>query len=175
MTEYFDVIDKNDKVIGKASRDECHAKGLLHRAVHIVIINSKGQLLLQKRSIKKDLYPGWWIDAAAGHVDSGETPIEAANREIMEEIGVSVNLEELFRFRKKWKGSGKIDNEIITVYAGRSDGTFKINTEEVQFVKFFSYKKIREMLKKEKFTPGTVGLFRELKKRPELLKRFRLS
>ncbi len=56
--EHFDVVNDEDKVIGKAPRDECHAKGLLHRASHILILNSEGKILFQKRSMEKDLYPG---------------------------------------------------------------------------------------------------------------------
>ena len=175
MTEYFDVVNDDDKVIGTASRDECHKKGLLHRAVHIIILNSKCEILLQKRSMEKDLYPGWWIDAAAGHVESGETYKDAAKREMMEELGISTELEELFRVKRRWAGDDKIDNEVVDVYFGYSNGPFKVPKDEVDFVKFFPALKILEMMKTEKFTPSTVVIFDELKKRPELLKRLRLS
>lgn len=175
MTEYFDIIDENDKIIGKASRDECHKKGLLHRAVHIMIINSKGKMLLQKRSMKKDLYKGWWIDAAAGHVDSGESYEGTAKREMMEELGIDVNIEELFRVRKKYASNSYVDNEIVTVYLGKSNGPFKFDKNEVDFVKFFPPKKVLEMLKTEKFTPVTVVIFEELEKHPAILKKLGLS
>jgi len=175
MTEYFDVVDENDNVIGKASRNECHKKGLMHRAVHITIINSKGQILLQKRSMNKDLYKGWWIDGAAGHVDSGESYEEAARREIKEELGIDVKLEELLKLKKKWSGNGKTDNELITLYLGKSDGPFNPPKDEIDFVKFFKPKEVLAMLKTEKFTPGTQAIFEELKKHPKLLKRLGLS
>ncbi len=174
-TEYFDVIDENDKVIGKASRDECHKKGLLHRAVHVIILNSKDEMLLQKRSMKKDLYPGRWIDAAAGHVDFGETYAETAKREMMEEIGVNVKIEELFKIRKTWNGSGKIDNELIMVYLGKSDGPFKFNKDEVEALAFYKPKDVMKMVEKEKVTPATVRIFNEIKKHPKLLKRLGLA
>ncbi len=175
MTEYFDVVDKNDKIIGKASRAECHKKGLLHRAVHIIVLNSKGDILLQKRSMKKDLYPGWWIDAAAGHVDSGETYEQTAKREMKEELGIDINIEKILKLKKEWKGDEKIDKEIITVYLGESSGPFKFDKEELDFVKFFQPKEVPKMMKKEKFTPATVAIFKELKKHPKLLKRLGLS
>src|SRR3989338_10309111 len=124
--EYFDVVNEKDKVIGKASRDECHKKGLLHRASHILILNSEGKILFQKRSMEKDLYPGWWIDSAAGHLDSGEGYETAAHRELKEELGIDTNLVYLFLKRKQWKGKGKIDNEIVKVFGGKHSGPFNI-------------------------------------------------
>ncbi len=169
--EIFDVVDKDNKVIGKAPRSEVHARGLWHRATHVIILNSGGEMLLQKRSMTKDLYKGFWIDAAAGHLDAGETYESAARRELKEELGISTRLRKLFDFRK-YTGN---DNEFIRVFAGRHEGPFKVNKEEVDFVKFFSFGKIMEMLKTEKFTPASVQIFSELKAKPELLKRLRLS
>ncbi len=173
--EYFDVVDEKDNVIGKATRDECHTKGLVHRAIHVIILNSKGEILLQKRSMKKDLYPGWWIDGVSGHVDSGETYEETVKREMMEEIGVNVKVEELFKIKKSWRGMGKIDKEFIKVYLGESDGPFKFHKDEVESLTFFKPKEVIKMAKKKDMTPTTVKIFNEIKKRPELLKRFGLS
>src|SRR3989338_968813 len=173
--EYFDVVNEEDNIIGKASRDECHKKGLLHRTVHIFILNSKGELLLQKRSTKKNLYKGWWADATAGHVDSGETYDNAAKREMKEEIGISTKLEKLFDVKRKWDGDGKVGNELIRVYLCHSNGPFKINKEEIDFVRFVKPKVLLKMMKTEKFTPGTVADFEEIKKHPDILKRLGLE
>jgi len=166
MSECFDVVDENNNVIGKATREECHTKGLWHRAVHIIIVNSKGEILLQKRSMKKDLYKGYWIDAAAGHVDSGETYEETAERELKEELGISTKLTKLFDF-KKYTGN---DNEIIRVFGGKHDGPFRINKEELDFVEFFTLDEINKKLKTEQFTPATVEVFKEINKNPNVLK-----
>ncbi|MBI2578580.1 MAG: NUDIX domain-containing protein [Candidatus Aenigmarchaeota archaeon] len=168
MTEYFDVVDEGNSVIGRAAREECHSKGLWHRASHVIIVNSKGELLLQKRSMKKDLYKGYWIDAAAGHVDSGEAYEHAAKRELKEEIGVTAALMQLFDFKKQ---TGN-DNEIIRVFAARHDGPFFPNKEEVDFVKFFTLEEINEMLKKDKFTPATLDILKEINRDPSILSRF---
>lgn len=173
--EFFDVIDKDNKVTGKAPRDECHRRGLLHRAVHIMILNSKCEFLLQKRSKKKDLYSGWWTSSASGHVASGDGYDETAHRELKEEIGIDAKLGKIFVVIKDYKGEGKCDRERIMFYVARHEGPFKINKDEIDSVKFFPPGKIREMMQKEKFTPGTVAVFRELRKRPELLKRLGLS
>ena len=173
--EYFDVVDKNDKVVGKASRDECHKKGLLHRASHILILNSEGKILFQKRSMGKDLYPGWWIDSAAGHLDSGEDYESAAHRELKEELGIDTDLVYLFSKRKKWKGDGKIDNEAIKVFGGKHNGTFNIEKSEVEFVKFLSLQEALHLIKTDRVTPLTVEILKELKKNPTILKRLGLE
>jgi isopentenyldiphosphate isomerase/phosphoglycolate phosphatase-like HAD superfamily hydrolase len=167
MDEYFDVVDENDKAVGKEKRGIVHSKGLWHRGVCIIVANTKGEILLQKRSMTKDLYKGYWAEGSSGHVNSGDTYEETARRELKEEIGVSAKLEYLFNF-KKYTGN---DNEFIRVFFCRHDGPFKVNKDEVDFVKFFTMDEIRKMLKTDRFTPGTLGVFEELKKRPELLKR----
>ena len=55
QTEIFDIVDECDEVIGSASREEVHRKGLKHRSVHLVF-NRKGEVLLQKRSMQKDTF-----------------------------------------------------------------------------------------------------------------------
>ena len=70
--EYFDVVDLADRVIGRATRNEVHQKGLYHRAVHVLVFNSQGQLFLQKRSASKDTFPGKWDSSASGHLCAGE-------------------------------------------------------------------------------------------------------
>ena len=70
--ELLYVVDENDRVIGARTRGEIHARGLMHRATHILVFNSQGELFLQKRSMSKDENPGLWDPSAAGHVNSGE-------------------------------------------------------------------------------------------------------
>ncbi len=94
MDEIFDVVDENNNVVGKAARKECHTKGLWHRAVHIIIVNSKGEMLLQKRA--GDVYfPHYWDISAAGHVNYGQSFLRTAKRELKEELGLSVPLQKI--------------------------------------------------------------------------------
>ena len=86
--EMYDVVDSLDRVIGTATRREIHQKGLLHRSVHILVFNSKGELYLQKRSLNKDENPGYWDTSAAGHVNAGEDYMTSAHRELEEELGI---------------------------------------------------------------------------------------
>ena len=95
MTEYFDKVDHNDHVIGKISREQAHKFNLLHRAVHIFIKDQNGKWLLQKRSAKKDLDPLLLTTSCSGHVDSGETYLDAAVRECEEELGLTISSKDL--------------------------------------------------------------------------------
>lgn len=92
--ELLDVVDFEDRKIGTATRGEIHSKGLIHRAIHVILCNRQGHFLQQKRSNKKDRFPGWWDISVGGHVNSGELYTEAAHRECREEMGLdSVELE----------------------------------------------------------------------------------
>ena len=100
MTEFFDWVDRCDRVFGVTSREDAHRLHLYHRAVHLYARGQRGGLILQRRSLSKDLEPGLWTMSCSGHVDRGETYIEAAVREIKEELGTSIfpaDLSELLR------------------------------------------------------------------------------
>ena len=92
-------VDQNDCVIGPRSRREVHHLDLLHRSVHILVLNPMGQLYVQKRAPTKDRNPDLWDTSAAGHVDFGETYEEAAIRELEEELGIQgpLKLRHLFK------------------------------------------------------------------------------
>ena len=70
--EIFDVVNERDEVIDRQPRREVHRLGLKHRAVHVLVFNSRGEVFLQKRSPKKDTAAGLWDSSASGHLDSGE-------------------------------------------------------------------------------------------------------
>lgn len=96
MEELFDVLNENGEFAGKIeSREKCHKEGLWHKAVVVFIINSKGQVLLQKRSSKKKLWPNMWDITAGGHVLAGEFGFEAIIRECEEEIGIKLQKNDL--------------------------------------------------------------------------------
>jgi isopentenyl-diphosphate delta-isomerase len=129
MDEIFDVVDEMDRVIGKKPRSEVHRLGLMHRATHVLVFNSEGQVFLQKRSMKKDRQPGVWDSSASGHVDSGESYDACVVRELREEIGLEVSEtpERLF----KLPASQETDQEHVWIYRCRSDGPFQLNREEI--------------------------------------------
>ena len=88
--EIFDVVNECDEVIDAKPRSEVHRLGLKHRAIHVLVFNSRGETFLQKRSMTKDREPGKWDSSTSGHVDSGEDYDACAVRELREEIGLTV-------------------------------------------------------------------------------------
>lgn len=87
--EIFDVVDENDQVTGQATRAEVHRRKLFHRAVHVMVTNKRGEVLLQQRSSLKDVHPDLWDSSVSGHLDSGEDYAAAAVRELDEEMGIT--------------------------------------------------------------------------------------
>jgi isopentenyl-diphosphate delta-isomerase type 1 len=144
MTEYFDVVDAKDNVIGKAARKECHSnRKLIHRAVAILVFNSKGDILFEKRSMKKDMEPGKW-GLVAGHVDLDESYEQAAKREMMEEIGVSCKKME---FVSRFLFRAEEETEMIKVFSCRHEGPFKVDKKESDEVRFFTQIGVKQALK----------------------------
>ena len=89
MEEYFDVLNNKGQYTGRTeSREKCHKEGLWHKAVAVFVINSKGQVLLQRRSPNKKMWPNMWDMTAGGHVLSGEFGFQSIIRECKEEIGI---------------------------------------------------------------------------------------
>lgn len=93
------VVDKNDRIIGAMDREEVTKRGLIRRIVRILLFDNKGRVFLQKRADRKNIFPNTWDQSAAGHVEKGETYLDAAKRELKEELGViGLNLIEVIKF-----------------------------------------------------------------------------
>ncbi len=97
--EIFDVVDEDDHVVGQATRKEVHKQKLLHRVSNVFVFNSKGEMLVQKRSLSKDEYPGRFTSSVSGHLDAGETYEQAALREMYEEVGLVAPIEFVQKFQ----------------------------------------------------------------------------
>ena|ERR1051326_8743508 len=128
--EIFDVVNDRDEVIDRRPRGEVHRLGLKHRATHVLVFNSRGEVFLQKRSMQKDRQPGLWDSSASGHLNSGEDYDACAVRELREEIGLVVAqpLERLFKI----PAGAETDQEFVWVYRCQSDGPFELNPEEIE-------------------------------------------
>lgn len=151
-SEQFAVVDEADRVIGQAPRAKVHANNLLHRAVHILIFNGKGELFLQKRSRFKDRHPCVWDSSAAGHVDAREDYEETAHRELMEELGVAAELERVL----KLPASELTGHEFIWLYRGTHDGPFRLAKSEIELGDFFPTDLVTRWLaaRPDDFAPG---------------------
>jgi isopentenyl-diphosphate delta-isomerase len=129
--ELFDVVDLDDRVIGRSPRREVHAHNLLHRAVHVLIHDINGHLFLQRRSPAKDTFPGCWDSSCSGHVDAGEDYVTAARRELGEELGwhdTSLPLRPLLKLH----ASPETGCEFIEIFLlGPLSGPFDLNPEEI--------------------------------------------
>lgn len=149
--EWFDVVDAGDAVIGRALRAEVHARGLWHRAVHIIVFSSAGKIFLQKRSWKKDMSPGLWDAACSGHVDSGEGYDTAARRELHEELGIAgANPQRWFRL----DASPSTGWEFIWVYRLWNDGPFVLKADEIDAGEWLTFDELEQRLaaRPEEFT-----------------------
>lgn len=137
--EIFDVVDENDCVVGQATRAEVHRKKLFHRAVHILVFDARGNVVLQKRSLAKDTCPGLFSTSCAGHVDSGETYAVAAIRELGEELGIALSdAAGTPEFLFKMPPCEELGWEFIRVYALTYAGTFSPNPAEIERLEFCS-------------------------------------
>ena len=128
--ELFDLVDREDRVIGVVRRGEAHGNpALLHRSVQALVFNAAGELLLQRRSPAKDLFPGYWCASASGHVDRGEEYAAAAARELHEELGVTLDASDLMYLGKTLVVS-EPETEITAVFLTRADGPFVFHPTE---------------------------------------------
>ena len=134
--EWFDVVDDQDRVVGRELRRDVHRRGLLHRAVHVLVFNRAGQLFLQKRSMRKDSAPGAWDSSASGHLDCGEAYDACAVRELREELGVAAAapVEPLF----KLPASEETAAEFVWVYRTRHEGPFVLHPDEIEHGAWFT-------------------------------------
>lgn len=134
--EIFDIVNERDEVIAQAPRKEVHARGLWHRAIHVLVFNTRGEVFLQKRSMLKDTAKGKWDSSTSGHVDSGEDYDVTAVRELHEEIGLSVaqTPERLFKI-DSCKETGW---EFCWIYRCESEGPFVLHPEEIETGDWFT-------------------------------------
>src|SRR3989344_5119599 len=140
--EIIDICDEDNNLLNiQKMKSEAHKTGLWHRASHIWIYNSNGEILLQLRAKEKPLYPDMWDISAAGHISAGEDPITSGLRDVKEEIGLKIK-----------------NNEFYYVYFFKFDGNInqlKLQKEEVQKIQFLPIDKIEEELNinPEKYVP----------------------
>ena len=134
--EIFDLVNERDEVIGQAPRREVHARGLWHRAVHVLAFNSRGEIFLQKRSMKKDTAKGKWDSSTSGHVDTGEHYDATAVRELREEIGLVVAQAPQRLF--KLDACAETGWEFCWIYRCSAEGPFTLHPDEIETGAWFA-------------------------------------
>lgn len=168
MDELFPLVNANGAVVGSATRSECHnGSKLLHPVVHLHVFNNRGELLLQKRSMRKDIQPGRWDTSVGGHVDFGESIETALLREAQEELGIAG-----FEFQplRNYVFESEIERELVYSYQTVFDGTFTFDPHEIDEIRFWSLAEIVEALGKSVFTPNFEDEFQTLFAPPGMLR-----
>jgi 8-oxo-dGTP pyrophosphatase MutT (NUDIX family) len=151
------IVDADNKITGRAPRHEMRAKGLPHRACYILVFNSLGELFVQKRTMSKDIYPGYYDIATGGVVLAGETYEESARRELAEELGIrTVELTPHFTFLYE-DGSNRVWGK---VYSCTYDGELTLQAEEIESGFFDAPDDVLALSKKEPFTPDGLYVLR---------------
>ena len=150
--EMFEVVNERGEVIGTAPRADCHGNpALVHRAAHVLVFNPSGALLLQLRSMSKDVQPGRWDTSVGVHLAVGETYERAAAREMQEELGISgVEVQYLYDYKLR----NETESENIRSFYIVHDGPVRFQEDEIDAVRFWGMDEIKSSLGSGVFTPN---------------------
>lgn len=143
--ERLDIVNESGEIISALPRSEIHGNpALLHMVVHLLVFNTKGDLLLQKRSINKDVAPGKWDTSVGGHVNSGEAVADAVMREVEEELGITTCSPE---FLYTYIHSNDYEAELVYTYKCVYEGKIEFQRDEIDEVRPWGLDEIK----------GTIG------------------
>ena len=157
--ERFPIVDEEGRVVGTATRGECHnGSKLLHPVVHLHVFNSRGEVYLQKRPEWKDIQPGKWDTSVGGHIDYGETPELALNREVSEELGITDFVPEGVG---KYVFESRRERELVYVHRTIYDGPVRPSSEELDGGRFWTMDEIRAAIGQEILTPNFESEFQK--------------
>jgi isopentenyl-diphosphate Delta-isomerase len=134
------LVDEADQGVGYLSKARCHeGRGVLHRAFSLLIFNASGELLIQQRSASKRLWPLYWSNSCCSHPRRIETMEAAVHRRLHEELGLRCPLQYLFKFQyqAQFDATGA-ENELCSVFIGRSTDPVKINADEIHAFRWVS-------------------------------------
>ena len=146
--ELLDIVDEQGNLTGEVmDREKVHDLNLLHWEVAVFVINNKKQVLLQKRAATKRFNPNKW-GLCAGHVDSGENIEDTALREVEEEIGLELSLNDLHILEKMEVKKRESNSHLTRIYyVVCNEDKFKVQIEELSEVKWFNIDDIINMIK----------------------------
>jgi 8-oxo-dGTP pyrophosphatase MutT (NUDIX family) len=156
--EQVQIVDRQNRISGSIARSIMRREGLTHRASYILVFNDKNEFFLQKRTMTKDIYPGYWDVAAGGVVLAGESYEESARRELAEELGIAAPLTFLFDHYYE-----DLHNRVWgRIFRCRHEGPFALQVEEVAFGRFISIDDALALSLNEPFTPDGVEILQRI-------------
>jgi len=156
--EWIDLVDDDDRVVGRATRAEMRRDNLLHRAVYILVTNTRGELFIHERTSTKDVYPGYRDVTVGGVVAAGEDYDTAAARELAEELGVTnARLERLGPTAYADAGT-RVRG---MVYRARHDGPFVLQPEEIVSGKFVALECAERLTRETRCCPDGAAVLRD--------------
>lgn len=138
MEEQVVLVDESCNELGLMGKQEAHQKGVLHKAISVIIFNSKHEMLVTQRALTKYHWPGIWSNTCCSHPREGESFAAAAHRRLREELGFETPLQQEFHFIYKAQDeqTGLIEHEYDTVFTGVFDSAFQFNTDEIAAVRW---------------------------------------
>jgi isopentenyl-diphosphate delta-isomerase len=140
------LVDASDHIIGYMDKTTAHQEGRLHRAISILLYNSKGDMIIQQRADHKYHWAGIWSNACCSHPRKDESYIAAAERRLFEELGINTPLNHIFTFTYKAEdpASGLTEHELDYVFEGVWDSSIPFNTDEVKAIKIISFEDLKK-------------------------------
>lgn len=148
MEEKVILVDSLDRELGEMEKMEAHLKGELHRAISVIVFNSRNEMLLQQRAFSKYHTPGLWSNTCCSHPRPGENVEKAANRRLLEEMGFQCHLVKAFDFVYKASFSnGLIEHEFDHVFIGAFDQNPSVNPEEAHAFRWITIDSLKKEMK----------------------------
>ncbi len=176
-SEELILVDTQDNETGHRSKAECHdGDGILHRAFSLFLFNGHRELLLQRRSESKRLWPGYWSNSCCSHPRRGESIHTATRRRLSDELNVTATLEYVYKFRYQASfGDAGAENELCHVFLGTTGGVLRPNVSEIAEVRFVTARELSAELEADAdaFTPWFKMEWLALNRKfPEMLARY---
>ena len=163
------LVDEDDWEIGPLGTGPCHdGDGVLHRAFSLFIFNRAGELLLQRRSAGKRLWPLFWSNSCCSHPRRGETMEAAISRRLLQELGMTGDLHHLYTFQYHSRfGDAGSEREVCWVWVGVSDDAASPNPDEVSGLRWVAPDRLDEEMaaRPQDFTPWFLMEWPEVRER----------